>query len=73
MTLSSRKKDERKLEIDRIKNRGIQDEEILGQYDAVITAVLLVACSNASNKDLVHVGVLQYVEHPSLSATRKVH
>ena len=38
---------------------------------AVITAVLLVACSNASNKDLVHVGVLQYVEHPSLSATRK--
>ena len=32
---------------------------------AVITAVLLVACSNASNKDLVHVGVLQYVEHPS--------
>ena len=31
---------------------------------AVITAVLLVACSNASNKDLVHVGVLQYVEHP---------
>ena len=24
-----------------------------------------------SNKDLVHVGVLQYVEHPSLSATRK--
>ena len=38
---------------------------------AVITAVLLVACSNASKKDLVHVGVLQYVEHPSLSATRK--
>ena len=38
---------------------------------AVITAVILVACSNASNKDLVHVGVLQYVEHPSLSATRK--
>lgn len=29
---------------------------------AVITAVLLVACSNASNKDLVHVGVLQYVD-----------
>ena len=32
---------------------------------AVITAVLLVACSNASKKDLVHVGVLQYVEHRS--------
>ena len=38
---------------------------------AVITAAILVACSNASNKDLVHIGVLQYVEHPSLSATRK--
>ena len=38
---------------------------------AVITATILVACSNASNKDLVHIGVLQYVEHPSLSATRK--
>ena len=38
---------------------------------AVITAVLLAACSNASNKDLVNVDVLQYEEHPSLSATRK--
>ena len=38
---------------------------------AVITAAILVACSNASNKDFVHIGVLQYVEHPSLSATRK--
>ena len=38
---------------------------------AVLTAVLLVACSNASNKKMVHVGVLQYVEHPSLSAARK--
>ena len=38
---------------------------------AVLTAVLLVACSNASNKKIVHVGVLQYVEHPSLSAARK--
>ncbi len=33
---------------------------------AVITAVLLVACSNAS-KGVVN----QYMEHPSLSATRK--
>ena len=38
---------------------------------AVLTAILLVACSNASNKKMVHVGVLQYVEHPSLSAARK--
>lgn len=38
---------------------------------AVLTAVLLVACSNVSNKKMVHVGVLQYVEHPSLSAARK--
>ena len=31
---------------------------------AVLTAILLVACSNASNKKMVHVGVLQYVAHP---------
>ena len=37
----------------------------------LVTATVLVACSNASNKDLVHIGVLQYVEHPSLTATRK--
>ena len=46
-------------------------KKFLVSMTAVITAVILVACSNASNKDLVHVGVLQYVEHPSLSATRK--
>ena len=38
---------------------------------AVASALLLVACSNASDQDKVRVGILQYVEHPSLSAARE--
>lgn len=38
---------------------------------ALASALLLVACSNASDQSKVRVGILQYVEHPSLSAARK--
>ncbi|EQC70881.1 ABC transporter substrate-binding protein [Streptococcus sp. HSISB1] len=45
---------------------------------AALVAVMLAAltlggCSSSknANKDVVHIGILQYVEHPSLSAARK--
>lgn len=39
----------------------------------MLAALTLGGCSSSknTNKDVVHIGILQYVEHPSLSAARK--
>lgn len=39
----------------------------------MLAALTLGGCSSSknANKDVVHIGILQYVEHPSLSAARK--
>lgn len=39
----------------------------------MLVALTLGGCSSSknANKDVVHIGILQYVEHPSLSAARK--
>lgn len=41
---------------------------------SVLASVLMTACSQSSQNgqsDVKHIGILQYVEHPSLTATRK--